>query len=54
MALALSLSNLQVAFEVDDGLFEVHRLTKSKKETMSLLSAPKVATGSLAYLLAMT
>ena len=52
--LPLSLSNLQVAFEVDDELFEVHRLTKNKKETMSLLSAPKVAVGSLAYLLAMT
>lgn len=52
--LPLSLSNLQVAFEIDDGLYEVHRLTKSKRETMRLLSAPKVAMGSLAYLLAMT
>ena len=52
--LPLSLSNLQVAFEVDDGLYEVHRLTKNKRETMRLLSAPKVAIGSLAYLLAMT
>ena len=52
--LPLSLSNLQVAFEVDEGLYEVHRLTKNKRETMRLLSAPKVAMGSLAYLLAMT
>ncbi len=52
--LPLSLSNLQVAFEVDDELYEVHRLTKNKRETMRLLSAPKVAMGSLAYLLAMT
>jgi len=52
--LPLSLSNLQVAFEVDDGVFEVHRLTKTKRETMGLLSAPKVTIGSLAYLLAMT
>ena len=52
--LPLSLSNLQVAFEVDDGLYEVHRLSKNRKEVMNLLNAPKVMVGSLAYLLAMT
>nr|MBC8518776.1 tetratricopeptide repeat protein [Euryarchaeota archaeon] len=52
--LPLSLSNLQVAFEVDDGLYEVPRLSKNKKEVMNLLNAPKVMVGSLAYLLAMT
>jgi len=52
--LPLSLSNLQVAFEVDDGLYEVHRLSKNRREVMKLLNAPRVAIGSLAYLLAMT
>lgn len=52
--LPLSLSNLQVAFEVDDGLYEVHRLSKNKKDVMNLLNAPKVMVGSLAYLLAIT
>ena len=52
--LPLSLSNLQVAFEVDDGLYEVHRLSKNRSEVMKLLNAPRVAVGSLAYLLAMT
>ncbi len=52
--LPLSLSNLQVAFEVDDGLYEVHRLSKNRKDVINLLNAPKVMIGSLAYLLAMT
>ena len=52
--LPLSLSNLQVAFEVDDGLYEVHRLSKNRREVMKLLNAPRVVIGSLAYLLAMT
>ena len=52
--LPLSLSNLQVAFEVDDGLYEVHRLSKNRREVMNLLNAPRVMIGSLAYLLAMT
>lgn len=52
--LPLSLSNLQVAFEVDDGLYEVHRLTKSKREVLKLLTGPRVSVGSLAYLLAIT
>ncbi len=52
--LPLSLSNLQVAFEVDEGLYEVHRLSKNRRETMKLLRAPGVSIGSLAYLLAMT
>ena len=49
-----SLSNLQVAFEIDDGLYEVHRLTKSRREVLGLLSAPRVSIGSLAYLFAMS
>jgi len=51
--LPLSLSNLQVAFEVDDDLFEVHRLTRTKQQTRELLNIPGVSMGVLSYLMAM-
>ena len=51
--LPLSLSNLQVAFEVDDDLYEVHRLTKNRSDVFDLLRAPGVSVGIIAYLLAM-
>ncbi len=51
--LPLSLGNLQVAFEVDDDLFEVHRLSRSKKQTKELLGLPGVSIGVLSYLMAM-
>jgi len=48
-----SLSNLQVAFETDDEVYEVHRLTRTKADVMRLLSTPGVSIGMVAYLLAM-
>ena len=51
--LPLSLGNLQVAFEVDDDLFEVHRLSRSKMQTKELLNLPGVSVGVLSYLMAM-
>lgn len=51
--LPASLSNLQVAFETDDEVYEVHRLTRTKRDVMRLLSTPGVSIGMVAYLLAM-
>ena len=51
--LPLSLGNLQVAFEVDDDLFEVHRLTRTKMQIQELLSLRGVSLGVLSYLMAM-
>ncbi len=48
-----SLSSLQVAFEVDDGLYEVHRLTKNRSDAKQLLKLPRVGRGVSAYLMAM-
>ena len=49
-----SLSSLQVAFEADEGLFEVHRLTKTRSDARELLWRKGVPLGVLAYLMAMT
>ena len=51
--LPLSLGNLQIAFEVDDDLFEVHRLTRTQKQTRELLNLRGVSMGVLSYLMAM-
>jgi hypothetical protein len=51
--LPMSLRDLQVAFEVDDGLYEVHRLSRSSDQTRRLLDNRGVAMGVLAYLMAM-
>ena len=51
--LPVSLGNLQVAFEVDDDLFEVHRLTRSQTQTKELLTLRGVPLGVLSYLMAM-
>ena len=51
--LPLSLRNLQVAFEVDDDLYEVHRLTKKNSQTKELLGLRGVSFGVLSYLMAM-
>ena len=53
LLLPTSLSSLQVAFEVDDGLYEVHRLTKTRADSKDLLSLPRVGLGVTAYLMAM-
>ena len=52
--LPLSLRDLQVAFEIDDDEYEVHRLTRSKRESRSLLNQRNVSIGVLAYLSAMS
>ncbi|MCS5535661.1 MAG: hypothetical protein NZ802_07380, partial [Candidatus Poseidoniales archaeon] len=41
LLLPTSLSSLQVAFEVDDGLYEVHRLTKTRADSKALLKLPR-------------
>ena len=51
--LPISLGNLQVAFEIDDDLYEVHRLSKSRSDTKELLNLPSVPFGVLSYLMAM-
>jgi len=48
------LSSLQVGFEIDDGLYEVHRLTKSRKGAVKLLSLENVGVGVALYMMAMT
>ena len=51
--LPISLSSLQVAFEADSNLYEVHRLTKTAKDARKMLKLPGVRWGILAYLMAM-
>ena len=48
-----SLSNLQVAFEIDDGFYEVHRLTKSRSDALKIIKPRPVLIGVLLYLMAM-
>ncbi len=47
------LSALQVAFEIDDGLYEVHRLTKGVDEAKELLQQGRVAFGVGLYMMGM-
>lgn len=49
-----SLSSLQIAFEIDDALYEVHRLTRTREEARELLRLPSVGFGVALYLMAMT
>ena len=48
------LSGLQVGFEIDDGLYEVHSLTRDKYDVKDLLGLPKVGFGIALYMMAMT
>ena len=48
------LSGLQVGFEIDDGLYEVHRLTKGRVGAKRLLRLPSVGFGVALYMMAMT
>jgi len=48
------LSGLQVGFEIDEGLYEVHGLTKGKGGVKRLLSLPNVGFGITLYMMAMT
>lgn len=49
-----SMSSLQVAFEIDDNLYEVHRLTKTRDDVKDLFSLPNVGFAVTMYLMAMT
>ena len=48
------LSGLLVGFEIDDGLYEVHRLTRDKYDVKELLRLPRVGFGVALYMMAMT
>jgi hypothetical protein len=48
------LARLQVGFEIDDGLYEIHRLTKGRRGAAKLLSLPNVGFGVALYMMAMT
>lgn len=48
-----SLSNLQVAFEIDEGFYEVHRLTKNRSDALKMIRPRPVLIGVLLYLMAM-
>ena len=48
------LSGLQVGFEIDDGLYEVHSLTKGRGGVKKLLQLPNVGFGIALYMMAMT
>ena len=48
-----NLSSLQVAFEVGDDVYEVHRLTRNRKEARALMGQRSVEWGIYAYLLSM-
>lgn len=48
------LSNLQVAFEIDDNLYEVHRLSKNVKGARELLSYRSVQISTGLYMMGMT
>ena len=48
------LSGLQVGFEIDEGLYEVHSLTKGRGGVKRLLQLPNVGFGIALYMMAMT
>ena len=48
------LAGLQVGFEIDDGLYEVHSLSKGKGGVKRLLRLQNVGFGIALYMMAMT
>ncbi len=48
------LSNLQVAFEIDDNLYEVHRITRGLQDARELLKERTVTLGVGLYMMGMT
>ncbi len=48
------LKNLQVAFEIDDDLYEVHRLTRTLRDSRRLLNTGRVGYGVLLYMMGLT
>ena len=50
----IQLANLQVAFEIDDDLYEVHRVTRDLEDARDLLSQGSVGYGLGLYMMGMT
>ncbi|RJU84990.1 MAG: tetratricopeptide repeat protein [Candidatus Poseidoniales archaeon] len=48
------LKNLQVAFEIEDDLYEVHRITRTLRDSRRLLKAGRVGYGVLLYMMGLT
>jgi len=48
------LKNLQVAFEIEDDLYEVHRITRTLRDSRRLLRAHRVGFGVLLYMMGLT
>lgn len=48
------LKNLQVAFEIDDDLYEVHRITRTLRDSRRLLRAGRVGYGVILYMMGLT
>ena len=48
------LKNLQVAFEIDDDLYEVHRITKTLRDSRRLLREGRAGLGVLLYMMGLT
>ena len=48
------LSSLQVGFEIDDDLYEIHRLTNDRNDAKELLSLPGIKFSLALYMMAMT
>ena len=48
------LKNLQVAFEIEDDLYEVHRITRTLRDSRRLLRAKRVGYGVLLYMMGLT
>ena len=48
------LKNLQVAFEIDDDLYEVHRITKTLRDSRRLLKEGRAGLGVLLYMMGLT
>lgn len=48
------LASLQVAFEIDDDLYEVHRISKTVTEARELLGERTVSKGVILYMMGMT
>ena len=47
------LSSLQVGFEIDDNLYEVHRLTEDRQDAKELLGMPGIKISLMLYMMAM-
>jgi hypothetical protein len=48
------LKNLQVAFEIDDDLYEVHRITRTLRDSRRLLKEGRTGFGVLLYMMGLT